>query len=428
MRTTGAGFDFPYTAFVEIDGRHLFVADYASETAVMIVDWLNPQRAVERLTLADGSRALSAGSIRSHPNYFGNFTFEDIFEGAPAGVPDAYRAFIATALQRAAEIERTAQPDLVQIIGTGGDDDLIGTARAEIIRGAGGNDEVEGRAGTDQVFGDGGVDIMNGGGGGDLMLGGAGNDRVSGGAGADELYGQAGVDLLFGGGFNDVLFGGPGADSLDGGPGGDTLNGGPGNDTLLGREGVDHLSGGAGRDELDGGTGNDVLAGGLDPDQLFGGDGNDLLQGGGDSDLLVGGDGDDTLQGGAGDDELQGLDGSDLMTGGAGQDRFIVGPPSDLGTGDEDSITDFSANDTLVLSDIVSLGGPTGDELDEFLQFAFNGSDTTLAIDQDGASDFALPEASVVFQGVDVTSGVVLQAEIIDALLASGQLEIAAAA
>jgi hypothetical protein len=67
---------------------------------------------------------------------------------------------------------------------------------------------------------------------------------------------------------------------------------------------------------------------------------------------------------------------------------------------------------------------PVGDDLDEFLQFTSDGTDTDLAIDADGSADFATPDVTVMFNGVDLVSGAPSQAAAIDGLLASGQLEV----
>ncbi|MCB1885141.1 MAG: tandem-95 repeat protein, partial [Geminicoccaceae bacterium] len=205
---------------------------------------------------------------------------------------------------------------------------------------------------------------------------------------------------------------------LIGGDGGDTLVGAGGDDRLSGNGGDDVLNGGAGDDRLLGGGGDDTLQGGGGFDDLFGGDGNDVLSGGGGDDALFGQGGDDVLDGGAGDD---------LLTGGGGSDTFVV-----ANRGGVDTVADFreggSARDALDLSELLTgVGAPTGAGLVGHLNFVLQGADTVLRIDADGGGDFLLPNAAVVFQGIDLTHGLADQAAIIDRLVANGNLDAVAA-
>jgi hypothetical protein len=150
-----------------------------------------------------------------------------------------------------------------RIIGTQGDDDLVGTVLRDLILGRGGNDSIDGAGGDDLVFAGAGDDTIAGGGDGDEWLaGGGGDDTLLGGAGMDRLDGGAGNDSLSGFLGDDRLRGGAGDDSLLGYGGDDTLDGGKDNDYLSGWDGNDSLDGGDGDDLLNGGTGNDTLDGG----------------------------------------------------------------------------------------------------------------------------------------------------------------------
>jgi CSLREA domain-containing protein len=84
----------------------------------------------------------------------------------------------------------------VDVVGTDGDDNLLGTPYADVVLALGGSDTV---------------------------LAGNGNDRVCGDSGNDELLGQAGDDRLSGAGGDDTLNGGSGSDTCTGGTGTDTL-------------------------------------------------------------------------------------------------------------------------------------------------------------------------------------------------------------
>jgi Ca2+-binding RTX toxin-like protein len=213
-------------------------------------------------------------------------------------------------------------------------------------------------------------------------------------------------------------------DLVDGGPGNDRLIGGSDDDELLGGDGIDRLEGRNGDDLLFGDRGDDTLEGDRDADQLFGNRGDDLLLGGRGDDLLDGGPGDDLLDGGPGADDLRGDRGNDRLTGDNGADRFIVANGED----GIDRITDFDASDTLVLSELLAdaglPGAPTGASLDTFLQFGFDGADTDIAVDVDGAADFADPDVTLVAEGVDLVGPAPSQAAVIDGLLTTGQLEV----
>ncbi|MEJ6398604.1 VCBS domain-containing protein [Yoonia sp. 208BN28-4] len=95
------------------------------------------------------------------------------------------------------------------IIGSNGDDVLLGDAQSNRFEGGTGNDRLSGRGGDDSIFGGDGDDSIWGGGGADVL---------SGGDGADWFDGGAGSDL-------DILIGGAGADTFhfDMGEGVDTI-------------------------------------------------------------------------------------------------------------------------------------------------------------------------------------------------------------
>ncbi|MEM7529114.1 MAG: calcium-binding protein, partial [Pseudomonadota bacterium] len=126
--------------------------------------------------------------------------------------------------------------------------------------------------GFETVIGTGGDDVLLGGKQGETLSGGSGEDVVFGGSGDDSLLGGSGDDTL-GDGDGD----GDGDDTLDGGAGCDILSDGDGDDVLLGGAGNDFLIGftGTGADSFDGGEGDDVfvLAADGDADTILGGSG-----------------------------------------------------------------------------------------------------------------------------------------------------------
>ena len=123
------------------------------------------------------------------------------------------------------------------IVGTPGDDVLVGTKDRDVIVSLGGDDHIRGL---------GGDDLICAGHGDDFVRGGWGNDTVFGGTGADRIQGNQGSDWV------------------DGGFGRDRIAGGPGADTLIGGRHTDRLLGEAGNDVCWGLRSGEILAGGID--------------------------------------------------------------------------------------------------------------------------------------------------------------------
>ncbi len=129
-------------------------------------------------------------------------------------------------------IQQTAHFKVIEappIVGTAGDDNLLGTHCADTIDGRGGNDNIDARGGDD------------------LIMGGDGDDHIVAGAGNDIVHAGAGNDIVFGGTGNDLIFGGAGHDRLFGEQGNDTIYGEDGDDRITGGEGDDVLLAGNGR-------------------------------------------------------------------------------------------------------------------------------------------------------------------------------------
>jgi Ca2+-binding RTX toxin-like protein len=300
-----------------------------------------------------------------------------------------------------ASVQQTAYFSVIEappIVGTAGDDNLLGTHCADTIDGRAGDDNIDARegndiivggAGNDHILAGSGNDIVYAGAGNDVVFAGAGNDIVFGGAGNDHLYGEDGDDTILGEEGDDFIFGGLGVDILVGGTGNDTLQGDAGNDTLDGGAGDDNLAGGDGNDVVIAGDGNDNLSGGAGNDVLSDGTGRDTVHGGGGADHVVaavdaaddsydGGSGRDTLDYSAatrqvrvnvengtadgcetGHDQIAGFE---EVLGGSGDDHIIAGPTaiSMSGGAGNDTLEGGAANDTMsdgTGSDTVSAGG-----------------------------------------------------------------------
>ena len=209
---------------------------------------------------------------------------------------------------------------------------------------------------------------------GTTLIGTPGDDIIVGGDEADRLEGQDGDDALLGGRGGDVLAGGAGADRLRGEEGADRLLGGPGADEIAGNEDADLLFGG---------PDDDRLSGNLDSDQLYGGQGDDLLLGNQGDDVLNGRAGDDELVGGAGDDQLNGGPGADEMRGGPGSDAFGYASLADGADTILDFETG-PGGDRLLLADLLEGFDPATSEPEAFISLSEQAGDTVVGVNADG--------------------------------------------
>jgi len=171
-----------------------------------------------------------------------------------------------------------------------------------------------------------------------------------------------------------------------------------------------------GDDELHGGAGNDVLYGQEGNDTLYGDEGNDVLYGGAGDDILVGGQGNDTLIGGTGNDTFRWLDG----------DAGTVALPA------EDVIRDFglggadpNGRDVLDLRDLLT-GEENSSDLGQYLNFAFNGTDTVLKVSTTGGLDASGNGYNqlITLEGVNLVNGATDQHQLALDLIAAGKLQI----
>lgn len=195
------------------------------------------------------------------------------------------------------------------IIGTAGDDTLIGTDGPDVICALAGNDTITGLGGDDLIYGGPGNDTIDAGDGNDRAFGLAGDDTINGGPGNDQLGGGAGNDRIDGQEGNDTAWGASGRDIIFGRDGDDRLWGGPGDDIIGGFLGDDIIGGGAGFDTLNGDEGNDIIYFGTDGGIATGDDGDDVIVGPTSVDLTPGNDNGVDIEGGPGNDTIYGLNG-----------------------------------------------------------------------------------------------------------------------
>ena len=345
-----------------------------------------------------------------------------------------------------------------KLFGDQGDDTLIGGLGADTLDGGSGNNTASYADSTDAVFVylDGSNTNTGGTAEGDSIVGGSIQNLI-GSSGNDYLLGDGQKNKIYGGAGDDTLQGGGGADTLDGASPDASANttdlnntvsyltssagvninlattevsGGDANGdvishfrNVIGSEQNDRLIGDGQDNRLEGGGGLDYLSGGLGNDSLFGGAGNDTLVGGAGADSLDGGFGmnmasyenssqaviidltlktqdgnqgdekgdvfiniqgvigsakDDVITGNAADNSLVGGAGNDTLTGGVGKDTLDGGEGIDtvsyadsatgvtvtLADGDGDGSGTFGTAQDDVLRHIENLIGSDGSNSD----------------------------------------------------------------
>ncbi|WP_316861077.1 type I secretion C-terminal target domain-containing protein [uncultured Cohaesibacter sp.] len=323
------------------------------------------------------------------------------------------------------------------IIGSAGNDTIIGDINVNVLRGEGGDDAIYGNSSDDTLYGGSGNDDLRGQGGIDTYYAGEGDDIIYstqgdiayGEAGNDSFRGYGGAGLFDGGTDEDGIWwrdyyhaadvglavdlaagtatdgdgnvatlvsienltGSSYADLLEGDDNANTIRGGSDfngaidqGDTIYGRGGTDFLYGD---------SGDDTVYGGADNDLIYGNNGNDLLYGDAGRDTINGGAGNDTLRGGSDIDRLYGANGDDIfyfdgdqdsMWGQGGADTFIAEEEADQDYLGMAYIRDFvEGSDSVDLSALLSGYDAATDTLSDFINVA-QGANTTFQVDRDG--------------------------------------------
>jgi Ca2+-binding RTX toxin-like protein len=249
------------------------------------------------------------------------------------------------------------------LIGSTGDDRLVGHGFANRLYGMLGNDTLTGGGGADRLDGGAGMDTADysaSASGVTVMLGtgaaGIGGDAAGDALfGIEDLIGSASADRLVGHGLPNRLYGGAGDDTLDGGAGDDTLFGGAGVNMLFGGDGADTVdysrslagvtvtldndvaavNGDAAADIL---SGIENVAGSASGDRIVGTASENWLNGRAGDDVLIGGAGADTLNGGDGIDVVDERIGSTRPVQRAAEAVEIIGKVGPTQTRDEDDV------------------------------------------------------------------------------------------
>lgn len=300
------------------------------------------------------------------------------------------------------------------LIGNGGDDLIAGEWSQDRLKGGDGNDVVVGGGITSSFWDITGMldediksgisyietphpvffaEVLSGGAGNDILIGGSWDDASGDGIVDDGELLLGAADLTEEPGFNNIAWGGSGSDQLYGANGFDTLGGGSGDDILYGYGSADIIYGGAGNDTIYGGDGDTISLHRLDGnsvtvrEELYGGAGNDTIYGEGGVDIIYGGDGDDRIDGGTG---------ADTLTGGAGADSFVY--PQDTS---DDVVSDFDVSEDQLI--FVGLASATVDAyISNAAEATIDGA-TGLLIEGAGASFFLVGVSVDDISAIQVT-------------------------
>lgn len=139
------------------------------------------------------------------------------------------------------------------------------------------------------------------------------------------MFGTFENDIVAGTAARNIIETYEGHDFVDAGAGNDKVLTGAGDDTVFGGNGRDTIKTGDGNDRVFGGAGNDVIVSGAGQDWIETGDGNNKVVAGAGNDHVFAGIGNDTIKAGTGYDNITGFDGQDLLIGGKQGDTYRFG-------------------------------------------------------------------------------------------------------
>ena len=357
----------------------------------------------DRIAVSKGNDIIDGGADVDIIDYSGDIGARDGVEITLNDGVDVAADFRRIANRR----ENDIITNIENIVGTGGNDILIGNNADNILLGDAGNDILDGGAGGDTLYGGAGDDILDGGAGSDTLHGGAGDDtfkfneiirfthpvagdsfvttRFNGDEGKDTVDFSASFYTTTDNDGNEITYGinvdlaqgrarinAPGDENAQIGflEGVENIYGTDYDESITGNSMDNILKGNGGVDRIDGAAGDDEIDGGAGDDDLRGRSGNDKIDGGAGIDVLYGEDGDDIIDGGAGNDTLHGGAGANELSGGTGEDIYYVTK------GSTDTIFDSDAASTKTEIDLTDLG------IFDFLHGASSGEKLLFLLDQ----------------------------------------------
>ena len=429
---TAAGADGDYGTDDDVMTSGTDTASYAGSTAGVTITFSEVARRVNNQEVtthegagsggdAEGDRLLNIEKVvgTAHDDMFIASNLTQEFDGGANAVDDPMTTMVDESTDSDTVSFANLDDDVLTVVGVGGSypniENLIGGNGDDNLGGDGNSNRLEGGAGEDALFGSPGNDTLIGGPGNDILIaGGDGFDLLNGGPGADYLegdnYGDSGSRTAqyqrnnvqsFYDSFVDGLFSGVmgGRVNVDGNPnaigtsyGGDTV-------TYAGSNRGVTLTLGA--IDFDG------------PDNIFGGANfaDDFAstqatgEGGyarGDTvvnvENIIGSDHDDTLGGNNWFNVLTGGKGDDRLTGGGSSDIFVFEPGDSTGE-DGDVITDFNILGDLADWDNDPTTPDTRNRWDAIDLRAFN-----FDLARDTAGNFTTTLAQLESQGLKVSA------------------------
>jgi len=362
---SGISLDHQSSYFFTVNNNeHLFLGDTVSRQNALLVDWQTSGLDASSLVLAGNMKSIDSFStdLPTLSNYLGDFTWSgaaEIFETRTSQEFLTNPEAIISSLSAWSNALAINKPINQIFTGTNDEDSLMGGAGDDLLEGGDGNDHINGGVGNDYIDGGLGNDNLTSNQGADRIIGGSGDDTIH--LSSPDIWTfpyfakniATGERLSLAGKtkFSSVIDGEGDADTLN-------LTDSTAGDAFFLHDSYSGL-----HDSLtavDDGMGRTTVARAISLETINAGDGDDVIDltsptfdVGGIGMTINGEAGDDTIWAAEGDDELYGGDDDDILFGGEGNDILTGGSGADIfefkssGTVQTDSITDYTAEDTL---------------------------------------------------------------------------------
>ncbi|MEM6614410.1 MAG: hypothetical protein AAF652_19615 [Cyanobacteria bacterium P01_C01_bin.72] len=200
---TGISLEDDDSFVAEIDDRHLYLGNRASEQYIVIIDWQLPENQIETFALSEGNLSYKefAASFRKSSNYRGNLTWTELNATGEIDLdrlglsPKTIDEDFETINERSQDLSFiTSNPLETFIIDVVEADDSLGNPLDNFIFGDADDNLIRGTDDNEAIVGDEGNDRLYGGFGDDIIVGGFIDDGVG---GSDTLYGGYGNDAYY---------------------------------------------------------------------------------------------------------------------------------------------------------------------------------------------------------------------------------------